>query len=395
MTSWVSCGRADRVRSIWPKALACLACLGTADAAMTQDFHYFGPEAETVFVEGLETDARSRAAEALSEAEYYSAFAVGPRGGEGLYTGAHDPARARDYALAACGADCRIIAYRQPLHRSDVDGNVRLNVDMARGLAAQWPFKGAEFYARGGATAWGYGHSTGKLSQGRASRRALAECEARLAKEERPRGVEPRPCEAFRLSDIHDQRPKPTLYPAAFMVDLAELVDAGTPVLTRREVDAGFWKPEFLKDQPKELFGARAASPDGASATMGSGGWPGSGEVIALQLCGLDRRFGDAPCVVTDVMEPATKPARGFLAVYPSILEAHRSWQGGEGAGAFAIGPLGDWGSSHGFAALEEARQKAADWCLYHTRRNSEFRVIRRSFLEPDLSCRVVDERIR
>jgi hypothetical protein len=66
---------------------------------------YPGDAAITVVQPGTADAARDRAETALQDAPFHAAYAEGPANRSGLWTGAHDPALARQYALSACGQD--------------------------------------------------------------------------------------------------------------------------------------------------------------------------------------------------------------------------------------------------------------------------------------------------
>jgi hypothetical protein len=118
---------------------------------------YAGPEAITIPGLGLDTDMEARAMAALRDATYHAAYAEGPAGRTGLWTGAHTSELARRYALAACGAECRVLAERRPLQTPDVaaENTLILSHDMASRVGAEWPFlSGGDALAIGGASAW-------------------------------------------------------------------------------------------------------------------------------------------------------------------------------------------------------------------------------------------------
>ncbi|MEO1579678.1 MAG: hypothetical protein AAFS05_13480 [Pseudomonadota bacterium] len=381
-------------------ALAGLFVLGYFDPLPEQDtqassaFVYYGPAGETVSIPGAVPADRAAAETALEGTDYFGAFAAGPRGRTGLWTQAWTRDLARAYALAACGQGCRIVAERLPLHRDPARDDTIATTAMARNLAVKWPF-GHDYIATGGAGAWG--HRTkpaGKTGRKRAIRDAAAECELRRAAEAAPDPALSPPCIVQRLTEIEDLRPKPTLYPAAYTLEPTPL----TPVAeTRLVATEGAARKgalgRFGKYQPPRLWGARAANGASSFEVVRQAGWPEAGEAIALTKCNAERRPGEGACVVTRIRKPDSAVPEGHLAVSPELYEAYRAWQATDGAGAFAISPYGVWGSSRGYADVDEAIQKAADWCWYYTRRNWEYRQVDRAFLDAGVVCRVVEVR--
>ena len=354
-------------------------------------FVYFGPEGETIPRPGAVPAEREAALAALEASDYFGAYAAGPRGRHGVWTGAWTPELARTYALAACGVDCRIVAERHPLHRDPERTEPVATTAMARNLAIHWPFHD-EHIAIGGAGAWGHRtEPAGKGAWKNAMRDAAADCETRRAAERAPNTDISPPCTVQRLTEIVDLRPKPELYPAAFTLDPAPLAPVSDTEIVKLRGDRAFDLPGVLGPfLPRGLHGARAANGASASEVVRQAGWPAAGETIALEKCNAARRPGEPACVITHTRTPDRPVPGGALAVTPELYAAFEAWERTEGAGAFAIGPYGAWGSSYGYDDAEAAVQKAADWCWYYTRRNWSYRQVARAFLDPDVACRVV-----
>ncbi|MEL6643201.1 MAG: hypothetical protein AAFQ79_04640 [Pseudomonadota bacterium] len=351
---------------------------------------YYGPEGETVPIPGAVPADRAAAEDALARADYFAAYAAGPRGRTGVFTGAWTRDQARKQALALCGDGCRVVAERLPLHRDSARSEPVATTAMARNLAIRGPFRD-DFIAVGGAGAWGHQKEAGRHGTKRAMHRAVEQCEARRAAEAVADPTLTPPCTVHRLTEIIDARPKPVLYPAAFTLDLMPL----TPVSDTQITSApGAARQGALgrigKYQPPRLFGARAANGATAFDVVRQAGWPEAGEAIALTKCNAARRPGEGPCVVTQTRLPATPVPPGHLAVTPALYESFVAWKRTEGAGAFAVSPYGVWGFSYGMEDAEAAIQKAADWCWYYTRREWTYREVDRAFLDAGVVCRVV-----
>jgi hypothetical protein len=359
---------------------------------------YAGPEARTLPEPGVDPASLTRAEAALEGAAYFAAYAEGPGGQTGLWSGAHSVDIATRYALAACGAGCRVLATRQPVHQPEPGATWRpplfLRPDLARRLGAEWPFvTGQAVLAIGGAGAWGTGHSSTKFKAARkALDQALQECEARRQAERTPPGVDSPRCKTMSLrdQDVTDLRPKTPLYPAPFTVGHASLQALGADGLQLVVQDGTFLSR--LLPEPGRLYGTRAVNGEGAMGWINGAGWPEAGAAMALALCEAKRRLNAPPCTVAAVRQPRTAPAEGVLVVGPATMEAFTAWQAKPGAGAFAIGPFGGWGTSYGFADVESARQTAADWCAYHARRGNDPFTLRSAFIDPP-PCRIVAER--
>ena len=357
-----------------------------------------GPDARTIAEPGAEPGSLDRAKAALDGAAHFAAYAEGPGGRSGLWSGAHTRDLAIRYALAACGADCRVLATREPAHQPEPNVAARpplfLQPEIARRLGAEWPFvTGQHVLAIGGAGAWGTGHSSTRFKAARkATDRAVVECEARRQAERTPPGVDSPRCKTMPLSDLDvtDLRPKTPLYPAPFTVDHAPLQALGPDGL-RLVVHDGSVLSGVLPE-PGRLYGTRASNGDGATGWINGAGWPEAGAAMALALCEAERRLNAPPCAVAAVREPRTAGAEGAIAVMPALMEAFEAWQAMPGAGAFAIGPFGGWGRSYGHADAQSARQTAADWCAYHSRRGNDPFSLRRAFIDPP-PCRIVAER--
>jgi hypothetical protein len=359
---------------------------------------YPGPESEMALAPGLDPDAAARAEAALAAASYHAAYAEGPGGRTGLWTDAHTVALARDHALALCGAGCRVLAELRPRNAPEAAGAgvVVLRPEMARRVAAESPFlHDGDALAIGGAGAWGSGHAGGGLNgDRRAATLAMLECEARRQAEATPEGVTSPPCRHIPLREVEitDLRPDTPLYPAPYTVDLAELVAVDQGDLRLRQSDGAWLTGLNPLNRPDGLHGVMARNGEGASGWIDRGGWPEVAEALALMQCEARRRYDDPPCTIALARGPAAALPEDTLAVTPDLLSDFRIWQGMEGAGAFAIGPLGAYGSSRGFATMEEARQHAADWCAHYSRRGTAAFLLRRAFFELP-PCRIVAER--
>ena len=370
----------------------------SAQAMPRHTLAYPGAEGVTILALDLDPSAEARAGAALDGVAFHAAYAEGPEGRSGLWTAAHTVELAHQYALAACGEGCRVLAERRPLHAPEAPGIRTLIVqpEMARRIGLRGPFiREGNSLAIGGAGAWGTGHAGGRVWGGQsADARALDECEARRRAEPTPAGVVSPPCRTMRLRDaeITDLRPETSLYPAPFTIDLATLVAVGRDDLRMVHGDGSPFPGANQNGPPIALHGARASNGIGRDGIIDRGGWPEVAASLALALCEADRRFADPPCTVATRRMPRAALPDGTLAVTPEILDGFRAWQDMDGAGAFAIGPLGAWGSSRGFATLEEARQSAADWCAYHGRRGNTPFWLRRAFIELP-PCRIVAER--
>lgn len=371
-----------------------------AERMAPQALVYAGPEARTIAEPGADPGTLARAEAALAGAAHFAAYAEGPGGRSGLWSGAHSRDLAMRFALAACGADCRVLATREPSHQPEPDVAARpplfLRPDLARRIGAEWPFvTGQNVLAIGGAGAWGTGHSTARFDAARqATDRALVECEARRQAERAPPGVDSPRCKTMSLNDLDvtDLRPKTPLYPAPFTVDQAPLQALG-PDGMRLVVHDGSLLSRILPD-PDRLYGTRTSNGDGAMGWINGGGWPEGAAAMALALCEAQRRLNAPPCTLAAVRAPKTAAAEGAIVVMPALMEAFDAWQALPGAGAFAIGPFGGWGTSYGFADAQSARQTAADWCAYHSRRGNDPYSLRKAFIDPP-PCRIVAERAR
>lgn len=351
-------------------------------------FVYYGPEGVTKPQGGSRTDDIELGRRALQDAAYFGAFAVGPDGRHGVWTGAWTPTLARSFALAACGSDCQIVAERHPRHVDPSRSERVATTAMARNLASKAPY-GADYISTGGAGAWGHrSRPSGKTGTRGAMRRAVADCEARRAAEGAPDPSLSPPCRIGPLVEVLDMRPKGPLYPAPYDIQLTTLTPvAQSEVVKRPDAPrAGLLGPV----KPPHLFGARAANGETSVGVARSAGWPKAGEQIALAKCNAERRPAEPPCVVTHQRLPATQTPADALPVTPEVYESFADWQETKGAGAFAISPYGAWGTSSNQPTRKEALQKAADWCWYYTQKNHEFRRVKRLYLAPDLRCRIV-----
>lgn len=354
-------------------------------------FIYFGPDGETIVTpSGVPAD-KSAAEAALSDTDYYGAFAVGPHGRRGIWTGARSLELARRFALADCGQDCEIIADRVPLHRDPNRDEPIATTAMVRNLMMNWPFID-DFIALGGAGSWG--HRTDPPGGGnwrRAMRNAAADCEIRRAAENAPPGVESPPCTVGVITDIEIMLPKPQLYPADFTLGLTAL--APTEESEVVQVAGGSdesWVRSRMSSKPRRLHGARASNGASSFEVVRSAGWPEAGFAIALLKCNAERRPNEPPCAITHSRIPVPKPPAETLSVTPKLYQDYSAWVRRTGYGAFAIGPYGNWGWSYEQPSRDAAIQKAADWCWYHTRRNWEYRKVNRAALSSGIPCRIV-----
>ncbi len=360
---------------------------------------FAGPEAVTITELDLDLDAETRATAALSDAGYYAAYAEGPGNRSGLWSGARTPALARNYALAACGEDCRVLAERRPQHAADAQDRsvLVLSHEMASRIGVEWPYVSGsgDALAIGGAGAWGTGHVGGRYGEfRRAVFRAVAECEARRSIEPTPEGVVSQPCQAMTLheAEIVDVRPDAPLYPAAYEVSHTRLSLVQQDELRLTDGEGAVLTRAMRFRLPNELYGARASNGEGANGMVRAAGWPEAGTELALSVCEAERRLDDPPCAVVAQRMPPTPMPDGTIAVTPELMDGFREWEQLEGAGAFAISALGAWGSSYGLATPEEARQRAADWCAYYARRGNRPFTLRRAYIEQP-PCRIVAER--
>ena len=360
---------------------------------------FLGDAAQTDFQPGIAPDLRRRAENALAQAAYHAAYAEGPGARHGLWTGAHDADTARRYALAACGAGCRVVAERRPrnMPQASQAETIFLAPGIARRLGDRWPFTSSgHVLAIGGAGAWGTGHGGGRSRWRQAVRLAIEECRARLAAEKTPPGIAPEPCRYMSLRDlkIEDLRPEVSPYPAAYTVGLAKLVEVPHDRLRLLRADGQPVPGLHRYRAPDELYGAKADNGAKASGVIRGAGWPAAAVELAMRLCQAERRFDSPPCKLSTQRMPANPVAPGTLAVTPEVMAAFRNWQKTDGAGAFAISALGAWGTSHGYATGQAARQKAADWCAYYARRGNRAHMLRRAFIDQP-PCRIVAERLR
>lgn len=350
-------------------------------------FLYYGPEAETVFEPGLDAQTQITAEEALKDAAYFAAFAAGPYQKSGAWVGAHSLDLARSYALAECGDDCHVVATRLPLHRDPTRSEPVATEAMARNLAIRWPFT-RDYIALGGAGAWGHKHKpAGRHTRARAMRQAGADCEARRALETVANPALSAPCTIQPLKEFIDLRPKPALYPARFTVGLTALTPVAETEVVEMPGAPSRWITPYM---PKGLHGARADNGETSYDVVRNAGWPAAGAQIALTKCNAARRPGEPDCVVSHVRIPENDVPSDRLAVTPGVYEAYQVWLARDGAGAFAIGPYGAWGSAFDHPSVEAAMQKAADWCWYHTRKSWAYRQVDNAFLDADVHCRIV-----
>ncbi len=348
---------------------------------------YYGPEGATQTIPDAADDQSARAQAALSDAAYFGAYAEGPGGRTGAWTGAHYRDTAKELALAACGAGCQIIAERIPAGLQAGDGKSVIPTSLARPLGAHRSY-GEDFYARGGASAWGLAATPQRGSSARSQERALADCEIRRMRETLPNGAASRPCQVFPLHGIADRRPTPVLYPAPYQVHLAKIVETGFRVRPSEKKS----NRRFLDTRPRRLHGAFARGLDGARGYARQAGWPEAGVALALAWCDARRRATEPPCDAVLQAVPDLTLNPGELAVPPETMAAFLAWQDTEGVGAFAISPFGAFGTSYGFAQgeQEQALQKAADWCWYSARQTWTFREFDNAFLTLDIPCRIV-----
>lgn len=368
-----------------------LSRVNNSEGQASDVLYFFGVEGEVVAENGADSNALDRARVAFGETGYHGAYAEGPNNRIGVWTDAHSLRVAKDYALAACGEGCELVATVQPKHRQSVEGDTNLNFEIAQAMGHQWPFSGREYLARGGANAWGYGHASGKTAGARAKAQALENCDIRLAQEAAPDGVEVPSCRWMRLTDYEDERPKPDLYPAAYTIELATLVPVEDSVVQSHETDVlGLWRSLFASS-PNGLHGASAYGPDRAYAWLDDAGWPEAGQQIALKLCDIDRDVLERSCEIVETRVPTDPLHTGELAVSPELFASYQAWKNTGGAGAFAISALGAWGSSYDHADQESAIQKAADWCLYYNRRTTRaFLDLERALIDEMIPCRIV-----
>jgi hypothetical protein len=362
-----------------------------------RELAYPGEASVTIHAAGLDLASRARIDHVLDGLPHNAAYAEGPDGRTGVWSGAHSITIAREYALAACGEGCEVRGERRPMYvpEGPEDGLLLLLPDTARRIGEEWPFSGSgNALAVGGASAWGTGHALGRNEFRRAALEAMLECEARRVAEPAPEGIEPSPCRYMGLRDaeITDLRPEPQRYPAAYELALANLVVVPEEGLRLVRGNGEMLPGARPSRWPRELYGAEAANGEGARAMIGSGGWPEVAAALAVQLCETRRRFGDPPCRLAMQRMPAEPLPEGTLAVSPELMEAYDAWLETEGAGAFAISAFGLWASSSEAGSLEAARQWAADWCDYYGRRGNGPFNLRRAFIEQP-PCRIVAER--
>ena len=352
-------------------------------------FVYYGPEGETVPVATADAQTISQAEAVLGDTDYFGAFATGPGGQSGSWTGARTAALAGQYAVAACGQGCSVVAERLPANRDPDRFEPALTTQMVQYLMLQWPFN-RDYLAIGGANAWGFGNNP--AGSGRSAlRRAVEECEVRRATEDTPDGITSAPCKITSLDEIELLRPKPELYPAPFTLALTALspVAEFSPVRTPETADNRAYKaPRVFR--PNELHGALATNGETATEYLDGAGWPEAGQAIAMLKCEASRRPGEPPCVISYIGTATTQVPAGTLGVEEDLYNAYTIWQNTSGAGAFAISPYGAWGTSQNYDDIDAAIQNAADWCWYYTRRNWEFRQVDRAALDVDIPCRIV-----
>lgn len=358
---------------------------------------YFGPAAATQMADGLTSETRARAEAALATAAYHGAYAEGPGDQRGIWTGAHTPALARSYALAACGGNCTIIAERVPLHD---DGTLADNTlvalpDLAQRLSKRESgfASGSDILAIGGAGAWGTGHGSRRNAGWRgAVGDAVAECNARVAAEKTPEGIAPAPCNysSLRNSEVDNRNPRPALYPAPYDIVLSDLIAVPTDETYLAQPDGTAIR---ASRGPRELYGVRATNGESADELLRAAGWPEAGIALAVAHCEAGRRFDEPPCVPRLIRLPDRAPPPGTMAVTPEVYEAYLWWQQTDGAGAFAIGALGDWEMAYGFDDLDFARQRAADRCIYKSRQGSRPYFLRLALIELP-PCRIVAQRL-
>lgn len=358
-------------------------------------FLYYGEDGQTLPDTGLDPARAEITRAALRDTDYFGAFAIGPEGRSGLWTGARTLALARSYALAQCGTGCTIAAERVPAGWDRTRSEPVLTPPMARNVAGLNRPYTRHIIVVGGANAWGYGVKAARKAGGwRVARQnGLADCEARRAAEPTFTPDISPPCLYLRLTDIIDLRPKPRLYPAPYTLGLTGLVPV-EKVRTLRIPDTPP-NPSFGFYLPGHLHVARAAATSRTHDHAHRAGWPEAGEAIALLRCNAGRRPQDPPCAVTHRQLPDPAPPDGMLAVPPDMYKAYLDWQQSQGAGAFAISPYGTWGTSDGMPDRQAAIQRAADWCWYFTRRTFGYREMTSDFLTLDMPCRIVAVRDR
>lgn len=136
-------------------------------------FVYYGPEGETLPTPGTPPALFEAATRALGNTDYHGAYATGPGGRTGIWTGARTPELARRYALAQCGKGCAVVAERLPLHRDPTVTAPVLTEAMARNIGGEGPFL-RDVLAVGGAGAWGYADAP-RRGKRNAKRNAAAE----------------------------------------------------------------------------------------------------------------------------------------------------------------------------------------------------------------------------
>lgn len=353
-------------------------------------FLYYGEDGQTQPAPGLSPALADVTRAALRDTDYFGAFATGPEGRSGLWTGARTLALARTYALARCGEGCAVVAERVPVAWDRTRIEPLLTPTMARNVAGLNQPYTRHIVVVGGANAWGYGvKAVGRAGGWRTARQdGLADCEARRAAEPILAPDISPPCLYLRLTDIIDLRPKPRLYPAPYTLGLTDLAPVEATRLVR--IPDTPRDPLFGIFLPERLHVARAAATRRTYDNAHRAGWPEAGDAIALLRCNAGRRPQDPPCVVTHRQLPDPAPPEGVLAVTPELYKAYLVWQQTDGAGAFAISPYGTWGTSDGMQHRQAAIQRAADWCWYYTRRTHAYRETMRDFLTLDMPCRIV-----
>lgn len=358
-------------------------------------FLYYGEEGQTLPTPGLSPSAADVTRAALRDTDYFGAFAIGPQGRTGLWTGARTLSLARSYALARCGDGCSVVAERVPAGWDRTRSEPVLTPAMARNAAGLSPPFTHHLVVVGGANAWGYGVAGSRRSGGwrTARQQGLADCELRRAAEPTPAPDLSPPCLYLRLTEIIDLRPRPRLYPAPYEVGLTDLAPVAATRLVR--VPGAPFDPLYGSFLPARLHVARATADGWTDASASRAGWPEAGDAIALLRCNAARRPQESPCVVSHRQLPDPPPPDGALAVPPDLYEGYLAWQQTEGPGAFAISPYATWGSSSGMKDRQAAIQRAADWCWYNTRRTYAYRSVRSEFLTLDMPCRIVAIRDR
>ena len=351
------------------------------------DFLYYGDVGQTLPVADLAPAASELTRAALRDTDYFGAFAIGPKGRSGLWTGARTLALARTYALARCGNGCKVVAERVPFVWDRTRSEPLLTPAMARNVAGLTRPYTRHLVVVGGANAWGYGtKASGSRGWRTARQNGLADCEARRAAEPTfSPGISP-PCLYLRFSSVIDLRPKPKLYPAPFTLGLTQLA----LVEKTRLVRVPHAPRDLFPIRPNHLHGARAGTDGWTDDYANRAGWPEAGDAIALLRCNAARRPHESPCVVTHRQVPDQPPPDGVLAVPPDLFQAYVAWQNTDGPGAFAISPYDTWGSSSGMQNEPAAIQRAADWCWYYTRRTYAYRSMTKDLLTLDIPCRIV-----